>query len=355
MKRICNGTLLVLTCLLLVTCKKGDESTAPSAITANTVPTADLTTFSIDGQLYPADIDASSHSIVASIPQNTSKSSLRFSFATSGGATATLNNTPVTSGNNLVDLSSPSTLKINTTGSQASTSWTITVQKQLEYFGLGSTVNTEKSLDKTYNYYIDQFDGSAYQATNCGPTVTAMAIRWADSTVTPTPVQARNAIRSTGGWWYTTDVDTYLTQYGISHTIVASNDLSATAKSYIDKGNLLILCLDMYIVNANNSASQHTNKFYATTTKEWGHFLLVKGYKVVDNQTYLEIYDPYSQNVTYTQTNELKGKNRYYLASYLKPSVDSWWPYVMVVAPKGKKVITTGIAHPTAIPAASGR
>ncbi|MGZ3767689.1 MAG: hypothetical protein ACXVA2_23700, partial [Mucilaginibacter sp.] len=61
---------------------------------------------------------------------------------------------------------------------------------QLIAYGLGSTLTAEKSLNKTYDYYFDHFDGSQYQTVNCGPTVTTMAIKWADSTFLKKPVDA---------------------------------------------------------------------------------------------------------------------------------------------------------------------
>jgi len=42
-----------------------------------------------------------------------------------------------------------------------------------------------------------------------------------------------------------------------------------------------------------------------------GPLHVIKGYKVVDDQTYFEAYDPYSMGATYSD-HSMKGKDRYY-------------------------------------------
>lgn len=44
-----------------------------------------------------------------------------------------------------------------------------------------------------------------------------------------------------------------------------------------------------------------------------GHFLIIKGYKVFDNEVYFEIYDPAFGMQTYAN-GSLAGKGRFYLA-----------------------------------------
>src|SRR5581483_5302551 len=205
-----------------------------------------------------------------------------------------------------------------------------------EAYGLGSNLVAGKSLNKSYNYYYDQFDGSQYQYINCGPTVATMAIKWADSAFSKKPVDARNIIPENGDWWYTSDITNYLEQNKIRNATVSFTSANAdnVITQSIDNNNLVILCLDMYYASYNPVTTQHTNKFYETNAPRWGHFLLVKGYKRVDNNLYYEIYDPYTDHETYSD-NTPKGKDRYYLNSTITAATDVWWKYAIVVAPKG--------------------
>jgi hypothetical protein len=231
----------------------------------------------------------------------------------------------------------------------------------LQQYGLGTNLIAAKSLNKSYDFYFDQFDGTKYESINCGPTVTTMALKWADSTFSKKPVDARNAIPAGGGWWYTTDIENYLNGDQINHTIVSFTDATADSviKYSIDHRNLVILCIDMYYVAYNPTSAQHTNKFYYTNNTGWGHFLLVKGYRQVDGNMFYEIYDPNSDHQSYPD-NSLKGKDRYYLNSDITAGTNVWWPYAIVLAPKGQQVsvaqssglTTSSLSH---IPVARGQ
>ena len=198
------------------------------------------------------------------------------------------------------------------------------------------------------------------RAINCGPTVSTMALKWADSTFTRTPADARKQIEPLGGWWTTGEVESYLRYYGLSTAEDTLSNLNDLVKTNIDKGNLVVLCLDMYYARYNDISYQHVNKFYPTSTTAWGHFLLVKGYKQVDNSFYLEIYDPYSAGQHYSSVStDIKGKDRYYFSDDIKLATNKWWPYAIVVAPKGKSPtalngLKVNSLH-KAIPEASGQ
>jgi hypothetical protein len=214
--------------------------------------------------------------------------------------------------------------------------------EELQSYGLGTNLTAAKSLNKSYDYYFDQFDGSQCQSINCGPAVTTMAIKWADSTYTKDPVDARNAIPENGGWWLTTDVPKYLAMNNINSTVVSFTPSNSddVIKNSIDNNNLVILCVDMYYALYNPVSTQHTNKFYTTNQTGWGHFLLVKGYVEVDGKLYYEIYDPNTDHTTYSD-NSPKGKNRYYLDSTISLASNNWWPYAIVVSAKGQQNVAS--------------
>ncbi|HVW13712.1 MAG TPA: hypothetical protein VHB54_07825 [Mucilaginibacter sp.] len=235
----------------------------------------------------------------------------------------------------------------------------VNTSSQLEVYGLGNKETANKSLDKSYDFYFDQFDGSAFQSINCGPAVTTMAIKWADPSFTKKPADARIAISEKGGWWLTSDIGRYLDRNDINHTTVSftATNSDQVIEHGIDDNEVVILCLDMYYAQYNPVNTEHTNKFYPTKTKEWGHFLLVKGYVKVDGKTYYDIYDPYSDHETYAD-NTLKGKDRYYLDTDITAATGRWWQYAILVAPKGKQVTASSDLQVNSIqniPVAKGR
>lgn len=358
MKKAFFKTLICSVLLFAGACKKDQPAT--NNITQPTTLVNGLLDFSVENQFFNTGINVNSVNIV--IPYTADISALKVNFKLALNVIATVNNNIVKPGDK-VDFTNPVTLTLKTTDNKQTTSYTITVQNQMEYYGLGKHVVFEKSQNKSFDYYIDQFDQSTFESINCGPTVTTMALKWADSTYTLRPTDARNAIRAGGGWWFTSDIEEYLSKFGIKNATLPLNNIDDDIKNIVDNGYIAILCLDMFYVNFNINNQEHTNKFYVTQDAQWGHFLLVKGYKIVDGAFYVEIYDPYSKGQAYgfpEPPNQIKGKNRYYLASYLKPAIDKWWPYVIAVAPSGKDVVLTGVRTLKVnslknIPAASGQ
>lgn len=345
MKRKIYLLLLVVTMVFAFSCKKdhgGGTSPTHPPPKDHTLEKG-LVTFSAEGELVPSVIDTTLNTVTITMPDGVDLHNVKASFLLAAQVNATINNTSVNTGTG-IDLSQPLTITVTSSDKARSTTFKLVLQTELQYFGIGGAVLAQKSLNKDYNFYFDQFDGSAWQAINCGPTVTTMAIKWADPSFTKKPVDARNQILFSGGWWYTSHVQEYLTENGINSKIDTLADVAALVKQTIDDGNLMILCLDMFSVPQNPLIYQHTQKFYYTNAAGWGHFLLVKGYKQASSNFYLEIYDPYSGGLTYptVSTDQLEGKDRYYISNNIKNATNIWWPYTIIVAPKGKVLKSTG-------------
>lgn len=200
-------------------------------------------------------------------------------------------------------------------------------------YGLGTYQTQMKSLNKTYSYYLDQGGSGLYQYINCGPAVSTMSLLWKDSTYANTIEYARNTIRPLGGWWYTYDISMFLEERGLQTRYLSLQDPSQyenTMISMLDQGIPFILCLDMYYTEQNPSPVERTHRFYNASSPDWGHFILVKGYKIIDDQLWLECHDPYTFGRTYPDSH-LMGENRYYSSKELKKATDIWWPYLIAL------------------------
>jgi hypothetical protein len=156
-----------------------------------------------------------------------------------------------------------------------------------------------------------------------------MAIKWFDQNFNLTAEDARNTYHSSGGWWYTNDIISYLDKYNVNHRTINLDQIS-NLKAEIDAGNIVIICLDMFHVEYFKDPEYHVNKFYDTNGAGWGHFMIVKGYKEIDGRVFYETYDPYSFSRSYA-IGGLKGKDRYYTSSDLDAATDTWWDYAIVV------------------------
>jgi len=350
--------LIIFACFLhLCSCKKDAQKTVKT--THDISLNHSLLSFSISGQLIDVSIDTVIHEIHAVVPRSFDLHLLKANFTLANQAIAKVNNTTISTGA-AIDFSEPVDFMLVSSDQKSSLTYKVYVETDLQYVGVTGNIIAEKSLNKSYNFYFDQFDGSQYQSINCGPTVATMALKWADSTFAKKPVDARNRIPESGGWWFTSDIQYYLGLDGINSKIDTMDNLAAVVKRHIDNGNLLVLCLDMYGVPQNGIDYQHVQKFYLTSAASWGHFLLVKGYKQTTTNFYLEIYDPYSAMHAYSviTPGQLKGKDRYYVDYSIKFAAAHWWPYVIVVAPMGQVVtsskFTLNSLHKS-IPQARGR
>lgn len=205
----------------------------------------------------------------------------------------------------------------------------------------------------------NQYTTGKYWDINCGPASVTMAIKWVDPTFSKTAVDARNTYRSTGGWWYTSDVANYLTLYGINWRYTSLPDEYQTMMKYLDQGDVLILCLDNYYLKYNANPVQHVGKFYTVSAPNSGHFIVIKGYKIVDNKVYFDAYDPWSIGATYPDGSSLKGLDRYYTSADLSKATTVWWDYAIIIAPKGKQVTAAAglqtFVLPTHVPEQKGR
>ena len=354
--------LALFVCLTqMLSCKKESK---PAAVQQGQSLENGLISFSINGELLPATIDTVHNTIAVVMADAVKEQNLTANFTVANNVSAAINNTSV---NNSFagDFSSQVNFTITSADKKRRTTFKVFVETELQYFGISGNLVAAKSLNRDYEFYFDQFDGSPYQSINCGPTVSTMAIKWADSTFTETPAYARTQREPQGGWWTTGDVLGYLTNNGLNTAVDTLTSLDSLVKKSIDNNDVVILCLDMFYVPQISDDFLHIEKFYSANSIGWGHFLLVKGYRQTNlNTFYLEIYDPFSQHQHYTtpiDNTQLKGKNRYYLSDDIEKAANNWWPYVIIAGPGGQRINVSNrfqlnsIGKPKAIPLASGQ
>ncbi|WP_315070870.1 C39 family peptidase [uncultured Clostridium sp.] len=195
------------------------------------------------------------------------------------------------------------------------------------YWGLGKNQTEYISNDRPYNWYIDQGDTGYASDNNCGPSSVTMALQWRDEDFDKTAADARDTYPKDGGWWYTDDVKNYLRLNGAKYS---ENRLSEKLlKNTLSQGNIAILCIDTTYIPYNSNSEQRVGRFY---NYKGGHFIVVKGYRVVDGKTYFETYDSNNWGERYNDDQE-KGKNRYYLSKDLMNAAAHNYNYAIVIYP----------------------
>jgi hypothetical protein len=203
-------------------------------------------------------------------------------------------------------------------------------------YGMGKSIQSFVANDVNYEWFIDQNQTGKYSDKNCGPACVTMALKWVYPNFNKTTEDARNTYRASGGWWYTADVSNYLNRYDASGKVISfGTNKSKSLMAELDKGNIAILCLDMYYIRKETKGAEWpVDKFYKADNVNWGHFIVVKGYKIVDKHVLFEVYDPASSKKYVNGT--YMGKDRLYRAEDIMHSANIWWKYAIIVYPESQ-------------------
>lgn len=318
-----------------------------------------IESFNLPEKPATVDIDIYEKSVVVAFtPEVVSAKNIRFEYTLSEGAVAELNGELISSGISAFDFEVPFTIDVIAENKKIEHSWKVIPTNSLLDidWGLGGFQKQSVSNNREYEWYFLQSGTGTYFFENCGPTTATMAAKWNDETFSLSPEDARAAYKPTGGWWTSYEIGSYLSDNDIDHHYVRlGNDTSSTAQilmNNIDAGSIAILCLDMYYISKASESDHHIDRFYSTSGPDSGHFIVVKGYKVVDDKYLFEIYDPNYGRYT---DGSFKGQDRYYRPSDLFDATSIWWNYSIIVRPKGKKSAPENAIDPATIPHARGK
>lgn len=190
----------------------------------------------------------------------------------------------------------------------------------------------EVSQNRDYEWYMDQGHTGKYSDGNCGPTSLAMILKWLDPNSAATGESLRDEIPNNGDWWTTNIFESYFesNKMSIDDTLYKSPE---TITDMINNGDIVLVCLKMGEISPNKQPnSSNIGRFYGF---DGGHFLLIKGYKIVDGKLYYEVYDPNNWDMKY-DNGEPMGKDRLYAATEMDKAITTWWSGIYGIKPLGK-------------------
>jgi hypothetical protein len=308
--RIYLAILIVAVC---VSCKKSNDITAPqrpSIIDSS----AEITDYKIVG-LDPG-IVLSPQSVNIRFPDTIlSGKDLIASFSLTSGAEATVSSVTQVSGVTKNNFESRLTYAVKGPGG-ITKYWNVTATNNgySNDWGLGNFVKKSLSNNRSYDWYLDQANTGSYSGINCGPTSVTMALKWADSLFNKTPEDARNYYPGSTDLWGSASLREYIKDNGFLFKVTPLGaDAESTRdslKKQLDQGHILIILLTMGSIRYMSGPypDNRTDRFY---TETFNHFIVVKGYKEVDDEFYFEVYDPYNY-AAFNMDRTPKGKDRYY-------------------------------------------
>jgi len=140
----------------------------------------------------------------------------------------------------------------------------------------------------SWEWYVNQYDGSEYASFNCMPAMTCMAMKWLDPSYPGTPESLREQIASPTRGWRMAQVEEVLQNENVAYFI--RNISLENMVQDLDAGRILLIQI--------NEGSLTTD----------GHCLVVYGYRRWGNSLLFLIQDPGISADT-TLLGESVGKN----------------------------------------------
>lgn len=190
-------------------------------------------------------------------------------------------------------------------------------KENFKNYGIQGKPINWNSLERDYDWYIDQGSTGAYNNINCVPTSALMAIKYFDKNIELTVSDIRQKSGKTG-YMSSEDIENTLKEYGYSYDYIGfdlddSNSIKTWIKRIINSGQVGIMFINTGKIPMQSNNSK-VGKFYSGS---YNHAIVLKGYIETDKEFYVDIYDPYSMGMKDTN-NTFKGKNVYYTADSLR-------------------------------------
>ncbi len=201
-------------------------------------------------------------------------------------------------------------------------------------WGMGTKVTKSVSNDKSYEWYVDQFATGRNAEKNCGPSVIEMAAKWQDEESILTVEDIVNKYIPDENMYIgvgTYELLTWLENYNVRCKVLPDVNQDSLIDE-IDKGNIVIVGLDFKYIEYNPNNKERVGSYFSSIdpSRSISHYVIAKGYKIVDEQLYFETYDPASLNMTYDD-GQLIGKNRHYKSDEFIEATNMYFPDVIII------------------------
>lgn len=196
-------------------------------------------------------------------------------------------------------------------------------------WGLGTNVTEAVSNNRDYDWYIDQFNTGESSAVNCGPTSIEMAMKWKnkDLSITAEDIRNKYLLQDDNGMELS-QIASCLKENSVNIRFLY-DVTEEKLKNELKAGNIVIVGMNMSYISYNMVNEERVGKYFEG---DYFHYIVIKGYKVVDDKLYFETYDPGSFNYKYIDGTPI-GKDRYYLVGELIRAI-GWYSNWMVVVDK---------------------
>lgn len=174
------------------------------------------------------------------------------------------------------------------------------------------TIHAWVSLDRDYDWYMNQMHTGEFSSMNCSPTTLAMILKWLDPNSTVTGEEIYQFDPHYGNGWFQYQACNYLDSMGISYQDVPVKS-QYTVLDLIDRGSVISAYVEqsdiLYNPEAENGSLYGKYDYY----HDGGHNFVIMGYQIEDEGIYYMVFEPGCSDVYYANGDHV-GKYRLYAA-----------------------------------------
>lgn len=180
--------------------------------------------------------------------------------------------------------------------------------RMLNNWGLGKVETEYVSNDRDYTWYLGDKNKEPYLTENYSIVAAAMAAKWYDRSIDLDVRDIREEYKPEGGRLSTLEVFKILEDYNVNSEMVNGVSIDSF-KKHLKDGAILLVTLNMEKVEHNRMLEERVGNFYKGYSDE---MLLIKGYRIVDENLFFEIYDPNIGHHQKFKNHSYKAVDRYY-------------------------------------------
>jgi len=180
--------------------------------------------------------------------------------------------------------------------------------RMLNNWGLGKVETEYVSNNRDYTWYLGDKNKEPYLTENYAIIAATMAAKWYDEDINLDVRDLREEYKPEGGRLNTSEVFNILQDYKVDSDIIKGVN-AEIFQQYLKDGAIILVNLNMEKVEHNRMLEERVGSFYKGYANE---MMLIKGYRVVDDKLFFEIYDPNIGHHQKFKNHSYKAVDRYY-------------------------------------------
>lgn len=192
--------------------------------------------------------------------------------------------------------------------------------------GLGVYESKRVINDREYQWYASQDNSGEFANNNSGPAIAVMIAKWKNKSEKIDIKRARDIYYPQGDDWFIVTLMSFFEEFDID-SIIEDSISSFRMKKELDNGNILVAYIDPEKISYQENVEAVVGRFTKETIP---HYIVVKGYVVVDGKLFFQVYDPYNEGKTNIY-GEFMGKDRYYEEQEVMQAIKATWDKTVII------------------------